>query len=554
MALTKLKLPLGSATSRLTLTQTEVDTLIRVAKSSVITQKQVTGYVFKSEITDREYYYLTEVLGLNVAYDTKTADTWTLTSDKATLADGETATLTIGGGLPLSEFTLEMGTVTVEFGSVTQEAAAACFTLSGNTLTFDEGSLSGEYAFVATVRAYPVWDTTDVKTVTLKVSTVVRTVVINPASASAELEHHGDVSMIEDYLQRCKCYVFNANGSKKAEIKSATFTGTYANGMTGGKVVFADDTEALLSDLNAAGCNFMVLRPALYIWSGTENGDEVLKCSGAYDLLGEAKKVFPKKYIGMFKAFAQNGVLKSQPGRVPTGQQTIATFQSQARTGNGNYGLWNYSDWCKENALHLAYFANTNYEANVGVGRIEDYDNVRNIVTGYTLPLAGKYRCGTAMTTKNGGATVNCLNFFGIEGMGEQIWEFVIGFRHDGSKAYIWDENSWSETHAADRTFNLGVTSASGVYIQTIIAGQHFDLLPRATGASSSTGMCDGHWASTNGRLLFVGGRAAGGSLCGLSCSNANNDFSDSYAIIGARLAFYGEPATVAGSELVASL
>lgn len=554
MNLTKLRLPIGSATSRLTLTQTEVDTLIRVYYSQAITQKQVSGYVYKSSLTVREHYLLTQ-LGLDVLYDTLVADSWTFASDVQMLNSGESATLSVGGELTMADVVLAIDSVTVNSGDVTQETAAACFGLVGNALTFDKGSIGGEFMVTATVSAHPVWNTEDVKTVQMTAEVVnIRTVWINPGSLSAALEHDGGLTLLEDYVQRCKCYVFNADGTKMAEIKSATFEGNYS-GMTAGTVTFADDTVAQVSALNAAGCNFMVLRPALHVWSGTEDGAEVLKCTGAYDLLGEGKKIFPKKYIGMFKAFNQSGKLKSQPGRIPTGQQTIATFQSQAKAGADGYGLWNYTDWCKENALHLAWFANTNYENNVGIGIINYYNNVRNIVTGFTLPMAGKYQCGTKPTVDSQGNYVQRLNFFGIEGMGEQIWEFVIGFRHNGSgTAYIWDDNAWGESYPADRTFTLPVTSANQSYIKTIIAGQHFDMMPRGIGASASTGMCDGHWINSNGRLLFVGGSAYDGSLCGLSASIAHDGFSLSAALLGARLAFYGEPEEVRGSELVASL
>lgn len=39
-------------------------------------------------------------------------------------------------------------------------------------------------------------------------------------------------------------------------------------------------------------------------------------------------------------------------------------------------------------------------------------------------------------------------------------------------------------------------------------------------------------------RLLYVGGSAVGGSICGLSASHAGGGFSASYAAVGARLAF----------------
>lgn len=551
MPLTKLKLPIGSATNRLTLTQTEVDTLIRVYRSNSFTQKQVSGYVYKSALTRREYYLLTQ-LGLNVACDTLQDDTWTFAASTNLLQSGESATLSVGGDLALVDVVLAIDSVTINSGNVSPETAAACFTLTDDTLAFDKGSISGEFAFTAVVSAHPVWNSSDVKTVQLMAGVKFRTVWINPANASAALEHDGGLSLLEDYIQRCKCYVFTADGSKKAEIKSATFSGAYS-GMTAGTVTFADDTTVNVSALNSAGCNFMVLRPAMNIFCGTDDGKEVLKNYGIYEV--GICKTFPKKYIGMFKAFNQSGVLKSQPNRIPTGTQTIATFMLQAKNGGNDYGLWSYADWQKENALHLSYFADTNYEVNLGTGRIggdaNAYNRVRNIVTGFTLPLAGQYKCGKVATPDSAGNAVNCLNFFGIEGLGEQIWEFVTGFRHDGTTAYIWEDNTWDETHAADRTFALQVTNASQSYIKTIIGGSYFDMLPRAVNGSATTGMCDGHWVQSSGRLLAVGGSASYGSLCGLSCSNAYSAFSYSDAALGARLAFVGEPDTVPGSELL---
>jgi hypothetical protein len=135
--------------------------------------------------------------------------------------------------------------------------------------------------------------------------------------------------------------------------------------------------------------------------------------------------------------------------------------------------------------------------------------------------------------------------------MGEQIWDFVIGFRHNGTTAFIWEDNAWSETQAPDRSFNLAVTNANGSYIKSIIAGAHFDMLPKAVDATATTGFCDGHWVSNQGRLLFVGGAANNGSLCGLSASHADYPFSSSNALFGARLAFYGEPELVDGANLL---
>ena len=52
--------------------------------------------------------------------------------------------------------------------------------------------------------------------------------------------------------------------------------------------------------------------------------------------------------------------------------------------------------------------------------------------------------------------------------------------------------------------------------------------------------------------LLNVGGNANNRSQCGLSYAFSNNGFSNSWTNLGARLAFYGNPTIVSGSELMA--
>lgn len=380
---------------------------------------------------------------------------------------------------------------------------------------------------------------------------------INLASGSATLRRKNVEKLnasLAEYLSNGFPCVMNVQGTMMAKIKSATFEGNFGSGMTEGTVTFMDGTICDINALNEKGCNWMVYRPELFFSSWVnETGNEILSFGGNLKVTG--RHSFKGKFVGMFKAFNQNGVLKSQPNRIPTVSQAIATFQAQAKAGGKGYGLWNYSDWCKENALHILLFGNTNQETNIGVGRINNFDNVRNIVTGFTLPLVGtEHNYGTRATVDSAGNAVDCLNFLDMEGLGEQIWEFVIGYRHDESTVYLWDDNSWSETHDADRTLPYTISSADEQYIKFITGGEYFDIIPRTIGASSGTGWCDGTWASTSGRLMFVGGGAYNGSLCGPAASDSSSEFSRSWPSIGARLAFYSTPVTVSGAELVASL
>ena len=52
-------------------------------------------------------------------------------------------------------------------------------------------------------------------------------------------------------------------------------------------------------------------------------------------------------------------------------------------------------------------------------------------------------------------------------------------------------------------------------------------------------------------KALVVGGNANNGSKCGVSCAFSGDAFGDAYASRGARLAFWGEPSSVAGSDIV---
>ena len=146
------------------------------------------------------------------------------------------------------------------------------------------------------------------------------------------------------------------------------------------------------------------------------------------------------------------------------------------------------------------------------------------------------------------------VKLFGFEDLWGKLWEFRPGIRFymDGSTRYavVYSGNQVSNT-ANGRKFTIP-SSASGEYITRKTLGEHWDAFPQAVGGSDSTYYCDGFWAATSGELLYVGGAADYGSLCGLSSASSGAGFSFSGTYIGARLAFYGNPTIVSGSELMA--
>lgn len=117
--------------------------------------------------------------------------------------------------------------------------------------------------------------------------------------------------------------------------------------------------------------------------------------------------------------------------------------------------------------------------------------------------------------------------------------------------AVVYSGNRVSNT-ADGRKFTIPSSSVRGKFITKKTLGAYWDAFPQAVGGSDSTYYCDGCWDEAVGEILFVGGSADTGSGCGLSAVSSNHEFLDSWLSPGARLAFYGSPTIVSGSELMA--
>lgn len=371
----------------------------------------------------------------------------------------------------------------------------------------------------------------------------------NTGQESTVLQQSGNRDVLIDYLQACKRYVFNASGTKKAEIAYVEQFEDLGTSI----VHFVDGYSTTVNALNEAGCNWMTLRPELGFLSTEEDGVPVFYCAGRGSIAGGHS--FPKKYVGMFKAFLQGEVLKSQPNRVASANNTTTTqvFHQKAKNGGNNYGLYNYSDWCKDNMIHMAYFGNTNYEENVGVGLINNYNYERNIVTGICLSDMNNQivSYGTSPCKDSQGNSVNRVHFFGMEGLGEQVYEKLGGIQFDSEKTYVWDTNEWFEGATSPIMRVFPRTNTPFELMVKARGGEFFDMLSvESKGSRYATYFCDGNGGSI-GNILVVGGCAGDGSMCGVSCANSSRGFVSASTYFGARLAFWGEPSSVAGSDIV---
>ena len=308
---------------------------------------------------------------------------------------------------------------------------------------------------------------------------------------------------------------------------------------------FADGTKVD----NAAKYETMVHVPDCHF----KADNKTLQFGGLFPISGG--KIFESpNWVGAYKiSYDGNSVAHSRPNVTPKHSQTMSQFFAAAQKLGSNFGLANYGFQCLIEALYQVSFGNLNSQAVIGSGfQSSSWEACRDVPMGKCISLGD----GSGKVLYNDATLGNQypVKLFGFEDLWGKLWEFRPGIRFymDGDTRYavVYSGNQVSNT-ANGRKFTIP-SSAGGEYITRKTLGAYWDAFPQAVGGGDSTYYCDGFWAATSGELLGVGGSASSGSLCGLSCANSDSGFSNSWTNLGARLAFYGNPTIVSGSELMA--
>ena len=281
--------------------------------------------------------------------------------------------------------------------------------------------------------------------------------------------------------------------------------------------------------------------------------DKTLQFGGLFPIAG-GKTFDSPNWVGAYEMYVDgNSVGHSRPNVSPSHSRTMSSFWSCAQKLGSNFGLANYGFQCLIEALYQVSFGDLNSQSVVGSGfQHSNWEACRNVTMGKCISLGD----GSGKVLYNDATLGNQypVKLFGFEDLWGKLWEFRPGIRFymDGDTRYavVYSGNRVSNT-ADGRKFTIP-SSASGQYITKKTLGAYWDAFPQAVGGGDSTYYCDGFWASTGGELLSIGGNADHGSLCGLSYANSGAGFSGSRTTFGARLAFYGNPTIVSGSELMA--
>lgn len=268
-------------------------------------------------------------------------------------------------------------------------------------------------------------------------------------------------------------------------------------------------------------------------------------------------KVFDSPHwVGAYKiSYDANNKAHSRPDVTPKHSQTMSQFWAAAQLLGSEWGLANYGFHCLINALFQARYGNLNSQSVIGAGfQTSSWEAARDVPMGLLKHLGDG--SGNVYYTDATIGDQYPVKLFGFEDLWGKLWEFRPGIRFymddDVRKAVVYSGNQVSNT-ATGREFVCSVQSASGAYVKSMECGEFWDMIAQnVTGGGSTTYYCDGYYAATTGQLLFVGGHANSGALCGLASASSNLAFSSSHTAFGSRLAFYGEPEIVSGAQLVA--
>lgn len=281
--------------------------------------------------------------------------------------------------------------------------------------------------------------------------------------------------------------------------------------------------------------------------------NKTLQFGGLFPISG-GKTFDSPNWVGAYEMYVdESGVGHSRPNVAPSHSKMMTEFWSCAQKLGSNFGLANYGFQCLIEALYQVSYGNLDSQSVIGSGfQSASFEACRDVPMGKCISLGD----GSGKVLYNDATLGNQypVKLFGFEDLWGKLFEFRTGIRFfmDGDTRYavVYSGNRVSNT-ADGRKFTV-LSSANGAFITRKTLGTYWDAIPQAVGGSNSTYYCDGCWASTSGDLLGVGGNANYGSNCGLSSMSSSNAISYAWTRFGARLALYGNPTFVSGSELMA--
>lgn len=355
----------------------------------------------------------------------------------------------------------------------------------------------------------------------------------------------GATHLWEEYKSMSGRYLVT-NAGKAAKLSKVN-SGVYADGTT----------------LDESKGHIMTIFPDLYY---TVKADPVSGIPYLWmSMIPIGGHVIKRPCIGAYKGSISGSALVSRSGATIAGSRTINAFWSAAQANGSSWGLTNYDHQRFMMMLLLSEYGNPNAQAVLGAGVTGDsggdWGASASLPTGLTKSLGDDF----GKVDISYGSCVNpChVSLLGIEDPYGWQWEMIQGIfcgnsgnaAQDGTEVFIYEGNRMpSSAELASHPngeYRQAVRLTNSNYIQNETLGEFFDLIPSVHGGGSNSYWCDYHYSNNTGQLVLWGGRAGSGADCGLACADSACAFSDSSAVVGARLAYYGDIEVVNGADIV---
>ena len=360
----------------------------------------------------------------------------------------------------------------------------------------------------------------------------------------------GNLGMWEEYKRSGGRYLVTNDG--RAAKLSNTYSGVYADGTT------LDESKGHIMCIHPR-LYFLVKRDAVsgndYLWMSQ------LPIGGHY---------IEQSVTGAYMGSVVGGALTSRSGLVPTGSRQITSFWSAAQANGKHWGLCDYNTYQKKIVMHgLSEYGDSNIQARLGNGVCgsENKDlwaTASQLKTGATKSLGDGFGKISISVVNGSNVGVNCsrVNLLGTEDPYGWFWHMLQGCYYGnsgnaaqtGKEVFIYEGNrmptsSELANHPSGNYRQLTRLTTSN-YINKLVLGEFFDIIPSQHGGGSTSGWADYNYANDTGQLCLWGGSAYAGSDGGLVYSHSSYAFSYSSSSFGARLAYYGPITFVDGKDI----
>lgn len=312
-----------------------------------------------------------------------------------------------------------------------------------------------------------------------------------------------------------------------------------------------------------------------------------------YNLPGYTK--VEKKYIGAYEGYIDDSTtLRSLGGivrRIPAVNNTREQLQILTRKNNrtNNWNIYTYDahrdlTWLfvveyatlnSQKAFNASLTAEGYHQGGLGDGVTSGTVTVNGATTYSFVPCGTTNSLGNgtgiieythtntnAEGTSTGTKVVNVPRYRGIENPFGHVWKNVIDVVVAGTdnSVYICKDYTKFGTFeggtnpTAEQLIAAGYelqdfkeSTTTSQYVKKLVNNNQADLFPTVVGngASVTTYYCDYHWTSATAtpRTLLIGGFSGNGSNAGLFYLDSSGGLDYSYADVGSRITFYGEPA-----------